>query len=134
MKKSIFKEKLYHLVLTSSKLTFHKWEEIKHQLSIMKKHRNPSVLVVLWGYTSVLGCCIKVIVICMSLFQNCAVISDLVGEAMLILSFEAITTACLMFLFANIPFVVTHGNIFIITMVLSFTFRIHDKTYAMIAW
>lgn len=67
----------------------------------MKKHRNPSVLVALWGYTSVLGYCIKVIVI---LFPNCAVISDLVGEAMLILSFEAITTACLMFLFCKHTF------------------------------
>lgn len=85
----------------------------------------------LWGYTSY---CIKVIVICKSFFQNHAAISDSVGEVMLILSSEGITTACLLFHFANILFVVTHCNIFIITIILSFSFGIHDRTYAMIAW
>lgn len=88
----------------------------------------------LGSYIWVLSYCIKVIVICKSLFQNSAVVSDSISEAMLILFFKAIITAWLMFLFANILFVVTHCNIFIITMVLSFSFRIrHDKTYATIA-
>lgn len=55
----------------------------------------------------------KVIVICKSFLQNHTVVSYSTGEAMLILSFGAITTACLMFLFATILFVVTHCNIFI---------------------
>lgn len=136
MKKSIFNEKLYHLELTSSKLAFHKWEEVKHQLSIMKLTAQKFKCIGGFsrGYTWVLSYCIKVIVICKSLFQNCAVVSDSIGEARLILFFKAITTACLMFLLANMLFVVTHCNIFIIATVLSFNFRIkYDKTYAMIA-
>lgn len=112
---------------------------MKHQLSIVKLTAQKSKCIGGFGggYTWVLGYCIKVIVICKSLFQNCAVVSDSIGEAMLILFFEAITTACLMFLFANILFVVRRCNIFIITKVLSilsFSFRIqHDKTHAKIA-
>lgn len=43
----------------------------------------------------------KVILFCKSLLQNNTVVSDLIGEAVLILSFEAITIGCLMFLFEN---------------------------------
>lgn len=43
----------------------------------------------------------KVILICKSLLQNNTVVSDLTGEAVLILSFEAITMDSLMFLFEN---------------------------------
>lgn len=116
MRKPIFNEKFYHLELTPSKLAFHKWEEVKHQLSIMKQTASQmQKSKCVGGFVGLhlsFKLLYKVIVICKSFFQNHAVVSYSIGEEMLILSFEAITTACLVFVFANTFSVVTHCNIF----------------------
>lgn len=78
---------------------------MKHQLSIMKQTASQTQKAKCGGgfvgHTWVLSYYTKLMLTCKSLLQNNSLISDLIGEAVLILCFEVITTDFLRFLFTN---------------------------------
>lgn len=96
----------------------------------LHKYRELSLLVVLWGHTWVLSYCRKVILICKSLFQNNTLVSDLILISVLCSDYYWLFKVS----FYKHFYLVTHCNIFIIIMVLSFNFRVqHEKPNTMIA-